>query len=77
MDSLLQEFQNDPVQIEGFADDGLLCAQGPDPGTVVSIVQNAIRKAQTGRRVGASNSTPGKQSAAFFTQGTGSIGTPP
>ena len=69
MDSLLREFQHDPVRIEGFADDGLLCAQGPDPGTVVSIMQNAIRKATDWAPLRGLKFNPRKTECCFFHPG--------
>ena len=44
-DDLLSRFDEGPVHIKGFADDAALLVCGPDPYTLVQLMQRAINKA--------------------------------
>ena len=46
-DSLLNMFNNDFVQIHGFADDACLVLRGTNPFQLRTLMQNAIRKVET------------------------------
>ena len=45
-DSFLDLFKTGPVRARGFADDGCLLIKGPDPSTMVSIMQQGLEKVQ-------------------------------
>jgi hypothetical protein len=44
--SFLDLFKTGPVRARGFADDGCLLIKGPDPSTMVSIMQQGLEKVQ-------------------------------
>ena len=43
-DGLLEEGNKGPVRVVGFADDACLVVSGPDPGTLVTIAQEAVTR---------------------------------
>ena len=45
-DSLLGLFKTGPIRARGYADDGCLLIKGPDPSTMVSIMQQGLEKVQ-------------------------------
>ena len=47
MDTLLATFQGDPVKVVGYADDILLMVLGPDRGTLIDIMNEALERVLT------------------------------
>ena len=45
-DSFLDLFKTGPIRARGFADDGCLLIKGPDPSSMVSIMQQGLNKVQ-------------------------------
>ena len=68
MDTLLATFQGDPVKVVGYADDILLMVTGPDKGTLIDIMNEALERVLTwGDRNGLTFS-PLKTCAVLFTR---------
>ena len=65
-DSFLDLFKTGPVRAIGFADDGALVIKGPDPSTLVSIMQEGLEKVQKWSEKQELHLSPSKTVAMIF-----------
>ena len=67
MDTVLSTFQGDAVRAVGYADDILLMIGGPDPGTLVDIMNKALEKVLNWGETNGLVFNPEKTSVVRFT----------
>ena len=65
-DLFLGLFKTGPVRAIGFADDGALVIKGPDPSTLVSIMQEGLEKVQKWSEKQELHLSPSKTVAMIF-----------
>ena len=77
-DDFLNLFRTGPVRALGYADDGSLVVCGPDPHTLISLLQKALNKALNwGTRAGLTFSLEKTVAVVFTHKLSGSNGFPP
>ena len=66
MDSLLRQFDISAVRVVGYADDVLFMIQGPDPPSMIDLMQEAIDRAYDWAGQNGLKFNPAKTECCFF-----------